>query len=225
VLATAGESRSGRDTSGSGGEGFVTVDRIDSGGESGSPTDEALLAGLAAGDSGALGTLYDRFGRLAYGLSYRMLADPGAAEDVVQEVFVAVWRNAPSFRPEKGTVRAWLLTLVRNRCIDVLRGPHKARKLESPADEALEARALDDVLVSVLQSLQAQDVQSALARLPEEQRLAVHLAFFGGLTHAQIASQTQVPLGTVKGRLRLAIEKLRELLTTTGGLEPAREGL
>jgi RNA polymerase sigma-70 factor (ECF subfamily) len=190
---------------------------------SGIPTDEALLRRLVGGDSGALSTLYDRFGRLAYGLAYRMLADQTAAEDVVQEAFVSVWRNAPTFSPERGTVRAWLLTAVRNRCIDILRGPRLASKHEAPVDQAFEAEARDDVLESVLRSLQAQDIQRALDGLPEEQRITINLAFFGGLTHTQIAAQTRVPLGTVKGRMRLALDKLRETLTT-GGLEPASEG-
>ncbi|HLZ08217.1 MAG TPA: sigma-70 family RNA polymerase sigma factor [Chloroflexota bacterium] len=187
------------------------------------PTDESLLRRLAGGDSGALGALYDRFGRLAYALAYRMLADQTAAEDVVQEAFVSVWRNAPAFNPERGSVRAWLLTAVRNRCIDTLRGPRLASKHEAPVDLALEAEARDDVLESVLRNLQAQDIQRALDGLPEEQRTTVNLAFFGGLTHTQIAAQTRVPLGTVKGRMRLALDKLRELLTT-GGLKPASEG-
>lgn len=186
-------------------------------------SDEALMAGLAAGDAGALSTLYDRFGRLAYGLAYHMLADGAAAEDVVQEAFVSVWRNATSFDPKRGTARAWLLTTVRNRCVDVLRGPRRHSKLDAPTEAALAMESPDDVWESVLRNLQAQDVRQALDRLPEEQRTTIQLAFFGGLTHAQIAAHMRVPLGTVKGRMRLAVEKLREYLVTSGGMEPATE--
>jgi RNA polymerase sigma-70 factor (ECF subfamily) len=203
----------------------VTVDGIGPTGDSGLLSDESLLRGLAKGDSDGLSALYERYGRLAYGLAYRMLADGPAAEDVVQEAFVSAWRNAPSFNPERGTARAWLLTTVRNRCIDVLRGPRRSSKLDATVDDAFDLEARDNVLESVLHRLQAQDIQSALDRLPEEQRTAVHLAYFGGLTHAQIAAQTRVPLGTVKGRMRLALDKLREVLTKSGGVEPASEGL
>jgi RNA polymerase sigma-70 factor (ECF subfamily) len=187
-------------------------------------TDEALMATLANGDSGALSALYDRFGRLAYGLAYHMLGDGEAAEDVVQEAFVSVWRNATSFDPRRGSARAWLLTAVRNRCIDALRGPRRPAKLDAPTEAALAIESPDDVWETVLRNLQAQDVRRALDRLPEEQRTTIHLAFFGGLTHAQIAAHMRVPLGTVKGRMRLAVEKLREHLLTSGGMEPATEG-
>jgi len=203
----------------------VTVDGTRPNEGAGAETDEALLSGLAAGDSSALSALYDRFGRLSFGLAYRMLADQAAAEDVVQESFVSVWRNAPSFNPARGTARAWLLTTVRNRCIDVLRGPRRMSKFESPVEEAFELQASDNVLATVMQSLQAQDIQTALGHLSEEQRTTIHLAYFGGLTHAQIAAQTRVPLGTVKGRMRLALEKLRETLSSVGGMETAAEGL
>lgn len=184
-------------------------------------SDEALMRALANGRADALSALYDRFGRLSYALAYRMLNDEAAAEDVVQEAFVAVWRSAPSFDAARGSARAWLLTTVRNRCIDVLRGPRRPSKL----DDLVEIMpAADDVLGDVLHNLQAREVQAALARLPEEQRATINLAYFSGMTHAQIASHMRVPLGTVKGRMRLALEKLRELLITSSGMEPAPEG-
>ncbi len=188
------------------------------------PGDEALMARLAKGDKDALGLLYDRYGRLAYGLAYQMLGDAGAAEDVVQDAFVAAWRHAASFDPRRGSVRSWLLVSVRNRCIDVLRGPGRWSNLDPSDDEQLDLVATDDVWEAVLRNTQAEDVRRALECLPEEQRTTIRLAFFGGLTHTQIAAQMRVPLGTVKGRLRLALEKLRDLLVSEGGMEPAAKG-
>ena len=184
-------------------------------------SDELLLRLLASGRADALSALYDRFGRLTHALAYRMLNDQAAAEDVVQEAFVAIWRNAPSFDSARGSARAWLFTTVRNRCVDVLRGTRRP----SNVDDFLEiVPASDDVLGDVLRNLQEREVQAALAKLPDEQRATIDLAYFSGMTHAQIASHMRVPLGTVKGRMRLALEKLRDLLITSGGLEPAHEG-
>jgi RNA polymerase sigma-70 factor (ECF subfamily) len=185
--------------------------------------DDTLVARIATGDAASLGALYDRYGRLTFGLAYRMLADGPSAEDIVQEAFVAVWRNAASFDPARGTARSWLLTSVRNRCIDVLRGPRRSSKLDEPIDDLLDLRAADDVWETVVQRLQAQDVRRALDNLPEDQRTTIDLAYFGGLTQTQIAAQMRVPLGTVKGRMRLALEKLREMLANGRGFEPAVE--
>jgi RNA polymerase sigma-70 factor (ECF subfamily) len=113
---------------------------------------------------------------------------------------------------------------VRNRCIDVLRGPRRPSKLDEPIDDLPDLRAADDVWETVAQRLQAQDVRNALDNLPEDQRTTINLAYFGGLTQTQIAAQMRVPLGTVKGRMRLALEKLREMLAKGRGFEPAVEG-
>jgi len=188
---------------------------------SGEVADALVLKRIASGDQTALGFLYDRYGGLAFGLARRMLGDAGAAEDVVQEVFLAVWRNADGFQPSRGSVRSWLMTAVRNRCIDLLRGPR--HRLEANDGEfADRTLAADDLWESVVEHLEAEDVQRALACLPEEQRITIHLAFFKGLTHAQIAAQLDVPLGTVKGRMRLGLEKLRNVLgnMTSGNSTP-----
>jgi RNA polymerase sigma-70 factor (ECF subfamily) len=187
-------------------------------------SDEVIVGRIASGDSGSLGVLYDRYGRLAYGLAFRMLADGTAAEDVVQEAYLAVWRNAATFDPARGAARGWLMTSVRNRCIDILRGPRRPLKFDEPMEDMLDLRAADDVWETVLQNLQAQDVRKALDNLPDDQRTTIDLAYFGGLTQTQIAAQMRVPLGTVKGRMRLALEKLRELLANGRGFEPAVEG-
>lgn len=185
-------------------------------------TDIALLSRMAKGDSASLGLLYDRYGRIAFGLALRMLGDRDLAEDAVQEAFLSVWRHAASFDATRGSARAWLLTMVRNRCIDVLRGPRPELGLEETVEAALNRQAAkDDVWATVARTLDADDVRQALEQLPEEQRVTVSLAFFGGLTHVQIAAQMRVPLGTVKGRMRLALEKLRETLVVLGNAEPA----
>lgn len=186
-------------------------------------SDAKLIDRVAAGDSAALGELYDRFGRMAYALAYRMTGDAMAAEDVVQEAYLGVWRNAVKFDSSRGTVRAWLMTSVRHRCIDVLRGPRRKSTLDESIDDSFDLKSGDDVWESVLQHLQAQDVRRALDGLPEDQRTTINLAYFGGLTHAQIAAQMRVPLGTVKGRLRLALDKLHHVMATGPGFEPAVE--
>ncbi|HEX5415582.1 MAG TPA: sigma-70 family RNA polymerase sigma factor [Chloroflexota bacterium] len=184
--------------------------------------DEELVGRIARGDSAALGALYDRHGRLAFALAHRLLGDPTAAEDVVQEAFVALWRTAPRYDPARGVPRAWLLTTVRNRCIDILRGTRPSVPLETPDGELSLVAENGDVWEKVAQNLQAEDVQRALADLPEDQRTTIVFAYFKGMTHAQIAAHMEVPLGTVKGRLRLALGKLRELLEGTREGEPLR---
>lgn len=174
--------------------------------------DTQLLGRVASGDSAALGDLYDRFGRLAFGLAYRMLGDATAAEDVVQESFIALWRTARSFDARRGSAQPWLMTSVRYRCIDLLRGPRRYAKFDKSIDASFDLKSDDDVWETVAQCLHTQDVRRALNGLPEDQRRTIDLAYFGGLTHVQIAAHMRVPLGTVKGRLRLALEKLRDAL-------------
>ncbi len=177
--------------------------------------DTLLLTRLAAGDVATLDALYARYGGLAYGLAYRMLGDRGIAEDVVQDTFLAIWQNAATFDPSRGSARTWLLTTVRNRCIDLLRGPRRRASLEEGVEALLVTEAADDVWESVRRSLDRQAVRRAIERLPEEQQVTIRLAYLNGYTHAQIAAQMRVPLGTVKGRMRLALEKLRDALVTT----------
>jgi RNA polymerase sigma-70 factor (ECF subfamily) len=153
----------------------------------------------------------------------RVLGDAAAAEDIVQEAFLAVWRNAAGYDGARGTFRAWLMASVRNRCIDVLRGPRRALKLDDTIEATLDLTSGDDVWETVVLHLRAQDVRRALDSLPDDQRTTINLAYFGGLTHAQIAAQMRVPLGTVKGRMRLALEKLRAVLASGPGLDPVVE--
>lgn len=179
-------------------------------------TDSDLARELADGREEALEVLYDRYGRLAYSVAMRVLDDPGLAEDVVQEAFVKIWEAAARFDPGKGTLRTWLLVSVRRRSIDHLRGRHgRWRELaevpgETPAPESSEP--WHEVSVT----LERKAVVEALGCLPPEQRQAVELAYFGGYSHSEISRMTRIPLGSVKGRLRLALEKMHSYLQARG---------
>ena len=179
--------------------------------------DPDLAAALVAGSQDALAELYDRYAPLAYGVALRILGDPARAEDVVQEAFMKIWNSAASFDSRRGSLRAWLLTAVRNRAIDYLRGraAHERRELELQPELA-EVGARSDPWRQVSLSLERTAVIEALGSIPAEQRQAVELAFFGGYSHREIADMTRVPLSTVKGRMRLALEKLSSYLQGRG---------
>jgi RNA polymerase sigma-70 factor (ECF subfamily) len=180
-------------------------------------SDPQLVAGLAAGDVEALRMLYQRYGTLAYTLAVRILGDPGRAEDVVQDAFMRVWTHAASFDPDRGSLRTWLLTTVRHRAIDYLRGrPGKARHELELTPEVPAHGAGSDPWRDVAESLERQAVRQALASLPPDQRQVVELAYFGGYTQREIAEIVSVPLGTIKGRTRLALEKLASYLQGRG---------
>jgi len=179
--------------------------------------DPELVAQLAAGSQEALAELYDRYGRLAYSVALRVLGDPGRAEDVVQEAFLKIWHRAASFDARRGSLRTWLLASVRNRSIDYLRGrgAHERQELElQPALTAVGQRS--DPWREVSLSLERSAVREAMGNLPAEQRQAVELAYFAGYSQREIADMTRVPLSTIKGRMRLALEKLSSYLQGRG---------
>lgn len=161
--------------------------------------------------------LYDRYAGLAYGVAMRILGDGARAEDAIQDAFMNVWSRAASFDPEKGSLRAWLLTSVRNRCIDYLRGRGAHERREEELDTDVDyAQARSDPWREVALSLERTAVRDAVSSLPAEQRQVVEMAYFGGYTHTEIADMTRVPLGTVKGRMRLALEKMSSYLLGRG---------
>ena len=173
--------------------------------------DRVLIERIAARDAEALGVLYDRYGRLTFGVLRALLPTPEAAEEIVQDAFHSVWRNAARYEPGRGSVRTWLLAIARNAAIDWRRtrgrrvererGLEEAEGLRDPtADELVERIALRG------------RIRDALAALPAEQREVVVLAFYAGLTQAEIAARTGEPIGTVKGRARLAMARLRRNL-------------
>src|SRR5580704_12465434 len=161
---------------------------------------------MAAGSQDALAQLYDRYSGLAYGIALRVLGDPARAEDVVQEAFLNIWNRAATFDPVRGSLRGWLLTTVRNRSIDYLRGRGAHERQEQELQPAqLSTGPRNDPWHEVSLALEKDAVREALSSLPPEQRQAVELAYFGGYSQREIAEFTRVPLGTVKGRLRLAL--------------------
>jgi RNA polymerase sigma-70 factor (ECF subfamily) len=174
-------------------------------------TDENLIQAFRQKSVAALEEFYDRHHRTALAVAYRVLGDRGAAEDVVQEAFLAAWRQADRYQPVKGSARSWFFSIVRHRAIDVTRGRAFSRERFSLDESALE---LDEVDVEhqVYARLEKGRIQEAVQALPEEQREAVFLAYFGGYTHQEVAQRTGVPLGTIKSRIRLAMEKLRNTL-------------
>jgi RNA polymerase sigma-70 factor (ECF subfamily) len=180
-------------------------------------SDEALLARLIDRDTDAFGALYDRHSRMAFGLAYRMLGDPAAAEDVVQVAFLSVWRQAETFRPDRSAVRTWVLSIVHHRAVDRLRR-RDAREVVEAVFDTPQDRVDDQVDVEhqVDALLETQRLRVALAALPADQRRAIELAYFAGHSHSEIARMLGIPIGTVKGRLRIGLQKLRALLQDAG---------
>jgi RNA polymerase sigma-70 factor, ECF subfamily len=173
-------------------------------------SDEALVALLARSDETALAELYDRFGRLAYGLARRILRDDALAEDAVQEGFLAAWRSAPRFVPERAKASTWLLTLVHRRAVDLVR--REERRRTEPLDERIEA-AGGPTDEAVWLRFERERVQEALARLPDQQREALELAYYGGFTQSELAERLGQPVGTIKSRMFTGLSRLRDLLT------------
>ncbi len=176
-------------------------------------SDEALVALVARGDESALGELYDRVGRVAYGIAYRVLRDDRLAEDAVQEGFLAAWRSAAAFRADRAKASTWIVTLVHRRAVDIVRREERRRAepLESdtrtdpvdPTGSAEDAAWL---------GFERDRVQAALRALPDTQREAIELAYYGGYSQSELAERLGVPLGTIKSRMFAGLARLRELL-------------
>jgi RNA polymerase sigma-70 factor (ECF subfamily) len=176
-------------------------------------SDEALVALVARGDENALGELYDRVSRIAYGLAMRVLRDDRLAEDAVQEGFLAVWRNAAAFRAERAKASTWILTLVHRRAVDLVRREER-RRAEPLGEETLAvaggaAEATDE---AAWLRFERERVQAALRQLPDVQREALELAYYGGFSQSELAERLGVPLGTIKSRMFAGLARLRELL-------------
>jgi RNA polymerase sigma factor (sigma-70 family) len=175
----------------------------------GDRSDEELLEAIAAGDDAALGALYDRFGRVAYGLALRVLHDRALAEDAVQEAFLAIWRSADTYRQERAKPATWILTLVHRRAVDLVR--REDRRRADPLEDAPEAAGDAVPEEAELRSRRAA-VQGALQQLPDEQRQTLELAYYGGYTQSELAERLGVPLGTIKSRMFTGLSRLRELM-------------
>lgn len=167
--------------------------------------DAALAARLRSGDQAAMTALYDRYSSLVYAVALRVLGDTGAAEDILQEVFLQLWRNPGTFDAARGRLAPWLAVIARHKAIDHLRGRRETTDIED-VTLALDAR-LDE---AADRARAAEKVRGVLAGMPAQQRRALELAFFQGLTHSEIAQQTGDPLGTVKTRIRTGLLLLRK---------------
>jgi RNA polymerase sigma-70 factor (ECF subfamily) len=177
-------------------------------------SDEALVALAARSEQTALAELYDRYGRTAYGLALRILRDQALAEDAVQEAFLTIWRTASRFMPERGKASTWILTLVHRRAVDAVRREQRRRadSLERAAEPADEGGVEEDAFLR----LQRERVQDALRHLPDAQREALELAYYGGFTQSELAERLGQPLGTIKSRMFGGLSRMRELLGEPG---------
>jgi RNA polymerase sigma-70 factor, ECF subfamily len=171
---------------------------------------------------GELESLYEAHHRQAIGLAYRLLGDMGDAEDVVQDAFLAVWRSLDRYDPARGTPRTWLMSIVRNRALDVLR----TRRVHpvKPLDDNAAFADGTDVVRLVEARLDSTRARAALTTLPDEQRQTIEMAYLVGLSHSQIASRTDEPLGTIKGRIRLGLQRLRVVLDASPAVAVAHAG-
>ena len=173
--------------------------------------DEELMPRIGEKDPDAFEVFYDRHGGVAFSLAYRIVGERGAAEDVVQEAFISIWRSGARYDRARGSVRSWMLGIVRNRAIDFLRSKAgRAPKLDFDDDAVLEHRPAAELTdAEALRRETTHELRGALGELPGEQSKVIELAYFGGFSHSEIATMLEVPLGTVKGRMRLGLEKIR----------------
>jgi len=173
-------------------------------------SDEAVVALVARSDEQALAELYDRFGRVAYGLALRVLRDEALAEDAIQEGFLTAWRRADTFMPERAKASTWLLTLVHRRAVDLVR--REERRRAEPIDAAEERVGDGPAEDAVWLRYERERVQAALRQLPDQQREALELAYYGGFTQSELAERLGQPVGTIKSRMFSGLGRLRDLL-------------
>ena len=180
--------------------------------------DRAVLTRISSGDLHALDELYDRYKTMSYSIAYRITSDATLAEDVVQDAFLGVWRNAARYIEGRGSVKTWLLSIVHHRAIDAVRRRRPTVELPDREEAPPTSLQLPDVWGEVSASLDADTVREALRVLSDVQREAIELAYFGGLTQQEISARTATPLGTVKSRMRLGLLAMRRVLLEAEGL-------
>jgi RNA polymerase sigma-70 factor (ECF subfamily) len=182
--------------------------------------DEDLISLVEAADAEAFATLYDRHSRAAFSLAYRIMGERQASEDLAQDAFLKVWRNASSYRAERGSVRTWILSIVHNRGIDQLRS-HASRRRTQDRVEAVAPRSQpSEAFAETWRNSQRDQVREALNTLPSEQLKILELAYFSGYTHVEISELLRLPLGTVKGRMRLGLKKIRDYFESRDAVVP-----
>ena len=184
--------------------------------------DQAVLALVTAGQLDALQELYDRYRTMAYSIALRITSDASLAEDVVQDAFMGVWRNAGKYVTGRGSVKTWLLAIVHHRAVDAVRRRRPTSELPEREEVPPPALQLPDIWHDVAAGLDREEIAAAMATLSDVQREAIELAYWGGLTQQEIAARTGAPLGTVKSRVRLGLLALREALV--GDEERPRDG-
>ena len=171
--------------------------------------DEDLISLLCYGDAEAFALLYDRHSRAAYSLAYRLMNGRQAAEDLLQDSFIKVWRSAGGYRVGRGSVRTWILSIVRNRAIDQFRSDASRRRTRDEVEASTPTSYPSEAFAETWRNTQQEQMREVLKMLPQEQLRILELAYFSGYTHVEIAERLSLPLGTVKGRMRLGLEKLR----------------
>jgi RNA polymerase sigma-70 factor, ECF subfamily len=172
--------------------------------------DEDLISFVGQGDAEAFTTLYDRHGRAAFSLAYRMMGERQAAEDLAQDAFLKVWRSASSYRAERGSVRTWILSIVHNRGIDQIRSHASRRRTQDKIEASAPRSQPSEAFAQTWRNSQRDQIREALDTLPPEQLKILELAYFSGYTHVEISELLRLPLGTVKGRMRLGLKKIRD---------------
>lgn len=172
--------------------------------------DEDLISLVQEGDAEAFAALYDRHSRAAYSLAYRMMGEKQAAEDLAQDAFLKVWRSAAGYRAERGSVRTWVLSIVHNRGIDQLRSLASRRRTQEKVEAEAPRSQPSEAFAESWRNSQREQVRAAMSTLPPEQVKILELAYFSGYTHVEIARLLDLPLGTVKGRMRLGLKKIRD---------------
>jgi RNA polymerase sigma-70 factor, ECF subfamily len=182
--------------------------------------DEDLISLVEAADAEAFATLYDRHSRAAFSLAYRMMGERQASEDLAQDAFLKVWRSASSYRAERGSVRTWILSIVHNRGIDQIRSQASRRTTQEKIEASAPRSQPSEAFAETWKNTQRDQVREALNTLPPEQLKILELAYFSGYTHMEISDFLGLPLGTVKGRMRLGLKKIRDYFESRDAAVP-----
>ena len=183
--------------------------------------DEDLISLVEAADVDAFATLYDRHSRAAFSLAYRMMGERQASEDLAQDAFLKVWRAAGSYRAERGSVRTWILSIVHNRGIDQLRSHASRRRTQDKIEASAPRSQPSEAFAETWRNSQRDQVREALNTLPPEQLKILELAYFSGYTHVEISELLRLPLGTVKGRMRLGLQKIKNYFESRDAAVPS----
>ena len=182
--------------------------------------DEDLISLVEAADAEAFATLYDRHSRAAFSLAYRMMGERQASEDLTQDAFLKVWRGTSSYRADRGSVRTWILSIVHNRGIDQIRSQASRRRTQEKIEASAPRSQPSEAFAETLRTSQRDQVREALDTLPPEQLKVLELAYFSGYTHVEISDLLRLPLGTVKGRMRLGLKKIRDYFESRDAAVP-----